>query len=47
MKILTIGLLLVSVVLTIYWTITIPPMIPTLIIGWIILIAQIKYNCFN
>ncbi|UNI73131.1 hypothetical protein [Escherichia phage CLB_P2] len=40
-------LFLIMAAFTIYWAVAIPPMIPTLIMGWIILIAQIKYNCFN
>ncbi|YP_010246987.1 hypothetical protein D299_gp140 [Escherichia phage HX01] len=47
MKAITIGLLLLMLVMTIYWSLTTPVMIPTLIIGWIMIGLQAKYECFN
>ncbi|UYM28696.1 hypothetical protein [Serratia phage vB_SspM_LC53] len=33
--------------LTIYWGITAPVMIPTLIVAWVMLWLQVKFECFN
>jgi hypothetical protein len=40
-------LLLLFVGMTVYFALTVPPMIPTLILAWIMLILQIKFECFN
>lgn len=47
MKYLTGILLIVLFGMTVYWAINLPVMIPTLIIGWVILWLQAKFNCFN
>ncbi len=47
MKAITIGLLLLMLFMTIYWSLTAPVMIPTLAIGWIMIGLQAKYECFN
>ncbi|UPW39346.1 hypothetical protein ESCO47_00110 [Escherichia phage vB_EcoM_ESCO47] len=47
MKAIAIGLLLLMLVMTIYWSLTAPVMVPTLIIGWIMIGLQAKYECFN
>ena len=33
--------------MTVYWAINAPVMIPTLIVAWVMLWLQAKYNCFN
>ncbi|ARB05829.1 hypothetical protein fHeYen901_56 [Yersinia phage fHe-Yen9-01] len=47
MKHLTGILLFVFFAMTIYWSIIFPVMIPTLIVAWVILWLQAKFNCFN
>ncbi|UIS65565.1 hypothetical protein PP425_gp050 [Enterobacter phage vB_EclM_Q7622] len=47
MKYLTGILLLAFFGMSIYWAIMVPAMIPTLIVAWVMLWLQAKFNCFN
>ncbi|BBC78090.1 Hypothetical protein KNT65_gp042 [Escherichia phage EcS1] len=47
MKYLAIFLLLLFFGATIYWSIMTPVMIPTLMVAWVMLWLQAKFQCFN
>ncbi|QIN95542.1 hypothetical protein MN01_00164 [Escherichia phage MN01] len=47
MKIITIIVLTAFFSMSIYWAIMTPHMIPTLILGWVFLGLQARYECFN
>jgi hypothetical protein len=46
-KIITALLLILMVIISIYYSVAVPCMIPTLIIGWSLLLLQVKYECIN
>ncbi|CAL1327288.1 hypothetical protein [Escherichia phage slur08] len=46
-KIIAVLLLILMVIISIYYSVTVPLMIPTIILGWSLLLLQIKYECIN
>ncbi|QBO66012.1 hypothetical protein KMC11_gp045 [Escherichia phage vB_EcoM_G4507] len=40
-------LLLILMIISIYYSVTVPLMIPTIILGWSLLLLQVKYECIN
>lgn len=46
-KIIAVLLLILMVIISIYYGVTVPLMIPTIILGWGVLLLQVKYECIN
>lgn len=46
-KIIAALLLILMVIISIYYSVTVPAMIPTIILGWGLLLLQVKYECIN
>ncbi|QBO65457.1 hypothetical protein G25403_00045 [Escherichia phage vB_EcoM_G2540-3] len=46
-KILAVLLLILMIIISIYYSVAVPCMIPTIILGWSLLLLQVKYECIN
>lgn len=46
-KIIAVLLLILMVIISIYYSVTVPLMISTIILGWGLLLLQVKYECIN
>ncbi|WWT37192.1 hypothetical protein [Escherichia phage UPWr_E4] len=46
-RIITALLLILMIIISIYYSVTVPLMIPTIILGWSLLLLQVKYECIN